>query len=127
METLKYCKRGHARTSDNVDTKGGCKKCKMELTKISRRNKGVRPYFTGVCVHGHLKTGENVDKHGNCKECERSRKRVIEKRERVDLNNHYISTLMRMSITDIPVEVIEFKRTQILLKREIKNATSNNK
>jgi hypothetical protein len=90
-----FCKRGHARTQENVNKRGECKKCILEADKK------------------WLQLPINKEKMIKLK-------RKWNKKSILTLNDCYIKNkLKKRNIVTITPEIIELKRQQIIMKRTL--------
>lgn len=146
-EEVKYCKRGHPRTPENVDKYLACILCKKERRKLyylankEKINRNSREYARKhpekIREYRNKWAKNNRDKINaaerkrnkenplRCKLKHQSRveyeKEYYKKRVK-NLEKSYVAYLLGISSVGAPVELIELKRLQLQLKREVKNA-----
>jgi len=148
-----HCLRGHERTEENVTKNGECKVCRLrKLEEWKNQNKErVSEFIRNRYKLRAEKFKEQRTKHkdsrkvrdreyykenredrirysaewreSNLERCNAKNKEIKE-RSRNSLSDGYVAGLLRVKVSDIPPEVVELKRLQIQLKRELKNAAN---
>ena len=112
-----FCKHGHKLTSENRGSDGSCKKCNA-LRELARRKRirEAKPPKT-MCKNGHFIIKAGRTKDNRCAECKRENGRKRNK----NLCDSYVVGCMRASIFNVPKELLEIARLNIILKREVRN------
>jgi len=135
METKKCSKCGEVKSlSDFYKRYGMCKECasiqqrEYRLKNAEKRIKYNKEYRLKNAERireqkreYRLKNAERIreyDKKYSSENIEKIRKR--EKKNNYNLTNKYIASLLRISIKDVPKELLEAKRAQIKIHRLLK-------
>lgn len=135
----KLCKRGHVRSPENLTKHGACRICRnitshnyYEKNKTDIRNNQLEYYFQNK---DKLLLQRRKYKHEN-------RDKVKKKQQNWNLNHpnyaknknservkNYSDCLvaqhMGFKTKEVSAELLEIKRLQLILKRELKNASNN--